>query len=84
MPEPTPELTPIEQARLHLKACLDCELAILQGAQQYMLQTPNGSQQIMRADLGKVQEQIRFWQRQIVLLSKRKGTNGKYSLARFN
>lgn len=57
-----------EIAEAHLEAWLEAELK-LATAQEYEINTGNGSRRLKRSDLGQVREQILFWKREVGRLS---------------
>lgn len=66
----------LEQARRHLEAWMEAEIAVTTG-QKYQI----GTRELWRADLGQIREQIKFWGNEVSKLenaNKRKGTNRIY------
>lgn len=63
----------LQQAKEHLKAWLDAEIAVTTG-QSYNI----GSRSLTRANLYQIREQIKFWRNEVgklESLSERKGKN---------
>jgi len=56
----------LEQARQHLKAWMDADLA-LAASKEYRL----GSRTLTRADAGEIAERIRFWHQEVERLQGR-------------
>ncbi|KZL88704.1 DUF6148 family protein [Clostridium magnum] len=66
----------IQQARDHLQAWMEAELKVTAG-QSYSI----GTRQLTRADLGQINEKIKFWANEVEKLEARqqhRGTNRVY------
>lgn len=58
----------LEEAKQHLKAWLEAELAVSTG-QRYKI----GTRELTRADLGEIRERINFWRNEVARLERGRG-----------
>jgi hypothetical protein len=58
----------LDEAKLHLRAWLDAELAVSTG-QRYKI----GTRELTRADLREIAERIRFWSNEVTRLERGRG-----------
>lgn len=62
----------LDQARQHLNAWLEAELAVSTG-QRYRI----GSRELTRADLPEIAERIRFWSNEVARLESGRGSGAR-------
>jgi len=62
----------LEEAKQHLKAWMDAELAVSTG-QRYRI----GSRELTRADLSEIAKRIQFWSNEVARLEKGRGSGAR-------
>ncbi|GAV21599.1 DUF6148 family protein [Carboxydothermus pertinax] len=62
----------LDEAKQHLRAWLEAELAVSTG-QKYKI----GTRELTRADLGEIAERIRFWSNEVARLEQGRGRGAR-------